>query len=51
MNEKTGARPEIPYWHLWTDGDGVSHQTRCTLTEFELKRAGGAAPQWNNKQN
>ena len=51
MNEKTGARPEIAYWHLWTDGDGVSHQTRCALTEFELKGVGGAAPQWNNKQN
>ena len=51
MNEKTGARPEIAYWHLWTDGDGVSHQTLCALTEFELKGVGGAAPQWNNKQN
>ena len=51
MNEKTGARPQIAYWHLWTDGDGVSHQTRCALTEFELKGVGGAAPQWNNKQN
>ena len=51
MNEKTGARPEIAYWHLWTDGDGVSHQTRCALTEFELKGVGGAAPQWNNKQD
>jgi hypothetical protein len=51
MNEKTRARPEIAYWHLWTDGDGVSHQTRCALTKFELKGVGGAAPQWNNKQN
>ena len=51
MNEKTRVRPEIPYWHLWTDGDGVSHQTRCALTEFELKCVSGAAPQWNNKQN
>ena len=50
MTENTGARPEIAYWHLWTDGDGVSHQTRCALTEFELKGVGGAAPQWNNQQ-
>jgi hypothetical protein len=44
------AHPEIEYWHLWTDTDGVSHQTRCRLTEFEFKGVGDAAPQWNNKQ-
>ncbi len=42
--------PKIPYWHLWTDADGVSHQTRCELDSFELKGVGGAAPQWNDKQ-
>jgi hypothetical protein len=46
----SGPRPEIPYWHLWTDEKGVSHQTRCTLTEWELKGIGAAAPQWNNAQ-
>lgn len=46
----SGPRPEIPYWHLWTDEDGVSHQTRCTLNEWELKGVGAAAPQWNNTQ-
>jgi hypothetical protein len=50
MIENTGSRPEIAYWHLWTDGAGVSHQSRCVLTEFELKGVGGAAPQWNNPQ-
>jgi hypothetical protein len=50
MAENNGPRPEIPYWHLWADADGVSHQTRCVLTEFELKGVGGAAPQWSNKQ-
>ncbi len=30
--------------------DGVSHQTLCKLTAFEIKRMGGAAPQWNNGQ-
>jgi hypothetical protein len=29
-------KPRIPYWHLWTDDDGISRQTRCLLTEFEL---------------
>ena len=44
-------RPDIPYWHLWTDAAGVSHQTRCTLSTWELKGVGGAAPQWNDKQD
>ena len=42
-------KPTIPYWHLWTDQNGVSHQAQCALTEFELKGVGGADPQWNNK--
>lgn len=46
----SGPRPAIPYWHIWTDGDGVSHQAQCELTEFELKGVGPADPQWNNKQ-
>jgi hypothetical protein len=45
-----GARPTVPYWHLWTDADGVSHQDRCALTGFELKGVGAAAPQWNDAQ-
>ena len=45
----TGAKPDIPYWHLWRDPDGVSHQRQCSLTQFELKGVGNAAPQWNNK--
>jgi len=28
--------PTAPYWHIWTDADGVSRQTRRFLTEFEL---------------
>lgn len=41
------ARPSIPYWHLWTDAHGVSHQTQCTLTEFDLTSIQRpAAPQW-----
>ena len=45
-----GEKPRVGYWHLWTDDHGVSHQTRCELTEFELKGVGPADPQWNNKQ-
>ncbi len=50
MTESVGARPRIEYWHLWTDRDGVTHQTQCALAEFELARVGGAAQQWNDRQ-
>jgi hypothetical protein len=44
----TDLKPTIAYWHLWTDADGVSHQTRCMMTEFEKSAmAPQAAPQWN----
>jgi hypothetical protein len=43
------AFPKIPYWHLWTDDEGVTHQTRCELTDFEWQSMGGkAAFQWND---
>jgi len=42
--------PRIPYWHIWTDEDGASHQVRCELERFEWKGIGPAAPQWNCKQ-
>jgi len=39
--------PTVPYWHLWTDDDGVSRQTRCAMTSFDLKSiAPPATPQW-----
>ncbi|PZD73336.1 hypothetical protein C1752_02400 [Acaryochloris thomasi RCC1774] len=42
--------PTQPYWHVWTDDDGISHQTRCELTNFEQESMGGDAdPQWNNR--
>ena len=33
--------PTTLYWHLWTDADGISHQTRCALTAFEQRQVGG----------
>ena len=51
MNEKSGPQPEVPYWHLWIDADGVSHHAQCRLTDFELKGVGDAAPQWNNRHD
>lgn len=41
--------PSVAYWHVWTDKQGVSHQTRCRLSAFEQQSMGGAAPQWNDK--
>jgi hypothetical protein len=39
--------PTVPYWHLWTGADGVTHQTRCMMTGFDLKSIQEpAAPQW-----
>jgi len=49
-DDHTGPRPRVTYWHLWTDADGVSHQTECALTAFDTARIGAAAPQWNDAQ-
>jgi hypothetical protein len=50
MTDTAESAPEIAYWHLWADDAGISHQTRCRLSEFTLKGVGGAAPQWNDEQ-
>lgn len=39
--------PAVPYWHVWTDEDGISRQTRCQIQKFTLKSiAPPASPQW-----
>lgn len=43
-------KPTLPYWHIWTDDDGVSHQNQCALKDFELSGVGDAAAQWNDQQ-
>jgi hypothetical protein len=45
-----GPKPSVPYWHLWTDEDGVSHLTECRIGNFQPHSVGSAAPQCNNKQ-
>ena len=41
--------PNIPYWHVWTDDEGMTRQTRCELTQFQMQSMGGkAAAQWND---
>jgi len=45
MNEND--KPTVPYWHLWTDAEGVSHQSRCAMTTFERAAIQpGTASQW-----
>ena len=47
----TADMPNIPYWHLWTDEQGVSHNTRCALTQFDEKSMSPpAAPQWQGQK-
>lgn len=42
--------PKFGYWHVWTDENGVSHQTKWELTNFIQESMGGdAALQWNNR--
>jgi len=50
VSESLGPEPKIPYWHLWVDAEGISHQKQCFLSQFIVKGVGNAAPQWNNAQ-
>ncbi len=44
------AKPTMPYWHVYVDGDGVSRQGKFELSMFELKGINPeVAPQWNDK--
>ena len=39
--------PEVPYWHVWTDENGVSRQDRCRMSAFQFASvSSGAAPSW-----
>lgn len=39
--------PQMTYWHNWTDDEGVSRMTECTIEQFELQSiSGDADPQW-----
>jgi hypothetical protein len=41
------VKPQLAYWHVWTDADGVSRLSRCLMSEFELSSISApAAPQW-----
>jgi hypothetical protein len=46
------SHPTVHYWHLWRDGEGTSHQTRCPIEQFELKSIQPTAdPQWLGKKS
>lgn len=49
-HDTMGPRPEVSYWHLYVDEDGVSRQKHCKLTHYEKSAVGDADPQWNNQQ-
>jgi hypothetical protein len=52
MGDKNQQKEKVPaqsYWHVWTDENGISHQTKALLTSFEKESMGGdIEPQWNN---
>jgi hypothetical protein len=44
-------KPSVPYWHLYTDENGISRQRRCLMTRFELKSMQPPAdPQWQGQR-
>lgn len=48
--QQGGTGPTLAYWHVWTDEDGVSRQTRCELDHFVSKSISlPAAPQWQDQ--
>jgi hypothetical protein len=47
-SDQAEAGPALSYWHVWTDENGVSRQTRCQLRTFRRQSMSGAAPQWND---
>ena len=48
---KSGLPPRVPYWHVYTDADGMSRQRRFELSQFTFEGVNPeVAPQWNDKQ-
>ncbi|MGH8125847.1 MAG: hypothetical protein ACREPK_08370 [Rhodanobacteraceae bacterium] len=48
--QETRKPPTLEYWCVYVDGQGISHQERRTISDFERQSMGGAAPQWNAVQ-
>jgi len=45
--EHNPTQPHLEYWRVHVDAQGVSHQKRVLITDFERQSMGGAAAQWN----
>jgi hypothetical protein len=47
LQEVCGHDPSVPYWHVWTDENGVSRQDRCELSDFRFESiSNGAESSW-----
>lgn len=47
MQNNQSRKPTIDYWYVWTDQDGVSHQSRRQIEDFIQKGiAPDTSPQW-----
>jgi len=45
-------KPTVPFWHVFTDENGVSHQQRSEFSAFQFRSiAEGAAPSWIDKKS
>jgi hypothetical protein len=50
MENNQSHKPTLDYWHVWTDRDGISHQSRCQIQDFiEKGIAPDTSPQWLSK--
>lgn len=46
---QNNKKPELSYWHVWKDENGISHQTKALLTSFKKESiSGDIQSQWNN---
>ena len=44
----TNSPAPLPYWHLWTDDDGISRQNLCSMAPYTLGVLGpNDSPQWS----
>jgi len=47
---RADAPPRVGYWHVWTDENGMSRQSRCTAESFASRSISPpAAPQWQQR--
>lgn len=47
MKTNHDKKPSFSYWHVWTDENGVSRQTKSEIKNFEKEGMGDIEKQWN----